>query len=232
MSTVHAVHTIKPIGQLVEERIRRWETVPAPEKERRRRPVIAISRETGSLGEVAAERLAAELGMDLYDDRIISEIAGSTHMSESVVRTLDERGATFVNDLFSEMIGQYGLTSDEYFNALVKTIATVAWHGNGVIVGRGAAYILQGPQDLKVRFLAPLHSRIENTMREFGIAREAARHRVLQKDADHRHFTHRYFRIDFDDLRAFDLVINNRNVDVASSVEVIKAALRGMAARA
>jgi len=231
MSTVHAVHSIKPVSQLVEERIREWETVPAHEKEQRRRPVVAISRETGSLGEAVADRLAADLAMDLYDDRIISEIAGSTHMSESVVRTLDEKGATFVNDLFAEMIGQYGLTSDEYFNALVKTIATVAWHGNGVIVGRGAAYILQGPKDLKVRFIAPLNTRIENTMREFGIAREAARHRVLQTDADHRHFTHRYFRIDFDDLRSFDLVINNRHVDVESSLETIKAALRGLAAR-
>jgi len=231
MSTVHLVHSIKPIAQLVEERVREWEAVPSHEKELRRRPVVAVSRETGSLGEFVARRLAEELRMDLYDDRIISEIAGSTHMSESVVRTLDEKGANFVNDLFAEMIGQYGLTSDEYFNALVKTIATIAWHGNGVVVGRGAAYVLQGPKDLKVRFTAPLDTRIENTMREFGIAREAARHRVLQTDADHRHFAHRYFRIDFDDLRPFDLVINNRNMDVESSVEVIKTALRTLAGR-
>jgi len=225
------VHSVKPISQLVDERIRAWEVVPAHEKEQRRRPVVAVSRETGSLGEAVARALADELGMDLYDDRIISEIAGSTHMSESVVRTLDEKGANFVNDLFAEMIGQYGLTSDEYFNSLVRSIATIAWHGNGVIVGRGAAYVIQGPRDLKVRFIAPLDTRIENTMREFGIAREAARHRVLQTDADHRHFTHRYFRMDFDELRPFDLVINNKKMDVQASVQVIKAALRELAVR-
>jgi cytidylate kinase len=169
--------------------------------------------------------------MDLYNGEIISAIARSTHVNESMVRTLDEKGATFVNDLFAEMIGQYGLTSDEYFNALVKTIATIAWHGNSVIVGRGAAYILRNPKDLRVRFLAPLDTRIDNTMRELAITREAARHRVLKTDADYRHFTHHYFRIDFDDLGAYDLAINNRTMDLASSVEVVKATLKILANR-
>jgi cytidylate kinase len=185
---MHTPHEIKGIEELVDERIRRWEAVPSHEKEQRRVPVIAISREEGSLGEASASRLAQELGMDYYDDELIRSIAETAHISESVVRTLDEKGTSFVDDLFRHAVGRYGLTSDRYFDMLAKIIAAINWHGNGIIVGRGSAYLVHGPTDLTVRFVAPKLWRVDNLMRERGLTKAQALRRIREADRDRREF--------------------------------------------
>jgi cytidylate kinase len=219
-------HGPRALEELVEDRVKRWELVPAHEKEVRRLPVVAISRQAGSLGKQVAERLADELGIDLYADQLIGLIAGTTHVSERVVRTLDERGVTFFDDLMATLIGRYGLVSDAYFDVLAKIIATVDWHGNAVILGRGAAYMTHGPNDLRVRFIAPLEMRIETIVRELGLSEEDAKRHLSKIDADRSHFVHHYFRVDYDDIRHFDLVVNNESVDLEASVEIVRAALK------
>lgn len=222
-------HSIRTVEQIADDRIKRWESIPANEKQARRLPVIAISRQAGSLGKAVAERLAEELGMDIYAEDLIGTIADTTHISESVVRMLDEKAVTFLDDMMAKMIGKYGLTSDEYFDALAKTIAAIDWHGNGVILGRGSAYMVHGRGDLRVRFIAPLDVRIENIMRELGLSKDEAKHHIIDTDAERSRFVHHYYRIDYDDIRHFDLVINNGSMGVSGSVEIVKAALRSRA---
>jgi cytidylate kinase len=227
MKQMQTNHQPRMIERLVDDRIKLWEAVPAEEKPSRRRPVVAISRQVGSLGQLVAERLAGELGMELYADQLISAIADKTHMSESVVRTLDEKGVTFLDDMLKKIIGKYGLTSDEYINVLARIVATLDWHGNSVIVGRGSAYMIHGPDDLKVRFVAPVAMRIRNIRNELDLTEDEARKHVEKIDAERRHFVHRYFHVDIDDATHFDMVINNESMDLDASLKILKAALHG-----
>jgi len=219
-------HKPRSLERLVEDRVKRWEAIPAHEKEARRLPVIAISRQVGALGETVAERLVGELGMDLYADRLIRVIAETTHVSERVVRTLDEKGVNFLDDMLANLNGRYGLVSDAYFDVLSRTIATVDWHGNAVIVGHGAAYMMHGRDDLRVRFIAPPRMRIENIARDLGLSESEAREHMVETDENRRHFVRHYFHLDYDDVRHFDMVLNNEFVDLDTSVAIIRAALQ------
>jgi cytidylate kinase len=219
-------HIPRSFEQIVEDRIKRWESVPAHEKEASRVPAVAISRQAGSLGKQAAQRLADELGMDLYADQLIGLIADTTHVSERVVRTLDEKGVTFLDDMLAKLNGRYGLVSDAYFDVLAHTIATVDWHGNAVILGRGAAYMMHGPNDLRVRFIAPVEMRVKNIARDLGMSESEAQAHLIEADAERSRFVRHYFRLDYDDIRHFDLVLNGEFVNLDDSVEIIKAALK------
>lgn len=219
-------HNVRTVEEIVEDRVKRWKRVPAREKETRRLPVVAISRQVGSLGKAVAERLANDCGMDLFADQLIGIIAETTHVNERVVRTLDEKGVTFVDDMLAVLNGRYGINSDAYFDVLAKIIATVDWHGNAVILGRGAAYMIHGRDDLRVRFVAPLEMRIARIAHELGVSEDEAKRHVRTSDADRSHFAHHYFGIDYNDVRHFDLVVNNNSVDLDASVEIVKAALK------
>jgi hypothetical protein len=214
---------------MAEEHVKEW-TVRNRRSEAGERPmpVIAISREAGSLGRAVADRVAGELGYRLYAENMISLIAETAHVNESSVLNLDEKGRSFVYDLLEELNTKFRFQSGNYFNALVKTIATINWQGGGVILGRGAAFIVRGKKgNLVVRFTAPLEWRIENMARELGIGADEARSRIHEMDSARRAFIRNYFSADIDDPRNFDLVINNEFMDVDESVAVVRAAMAG-----
>jgi len=224
METRHGGHGL---AEMAEERVREWNARNRSRKEQRRpMPVIAVSREAGSLGREAADRLAEKLGYRLYAENMISLIAETAHVDESSVLNLDEKGRSFVYDLLEELNTRYRFQSGNYFDALVKTIATINWQGGGVILGRGAAFIVRGKRgNLSVRFTAPLEWRIENVAHDLEISADEARSRIHEMDSARRAFIRNYFSADIDDPCNFDLVINNEFMDVEDSVAVIRAAL-------
>lgn len=215
----------RSIQQLVESQCMRWETEKKAEDEKGARPVIAISREAGSLGRPVAIKLSEDLGMLLSGKNIINEVAESLQMSEEVVKTLDEKGRSWVDDIIASLIGQDGLVSDEYFQHLTKVIGTIGRHGNAIIVGRGAGFILPPEKTLRLRFIAPLNIRVSNVMKEKQISAEAAERQISMVDSNRRSFIRKYFRTDIDDPLNCDLMINNEFLDLNASVALIKAAL-------
>ena len=214
----------RSIKELVEERVKEWGTVPHSEKKKRRKPLLLISREAGTIAEEVARRLSKELEMHLYDEDLVSRIAEDTHTSETIVRSLDEKGVSFIDDLLEGLAHE--LTSDEYAQDLFRTLGTIDWHGNGVILGRGAAFFLRGRNNLLVRFVAPQEERIKNVMATEGLNESEARARVEKLDKDRRAFVHKYFHEDIDDVKKFDLVFNSANMDVDTVVQILKVALR------
>jgi len=213
--------------EIVEENIKKWNIRNRKvEMQQRPMPVIAVSREAGSLGRAVADRLAEKLGYRLYAENMISLIAETAHVDETSVLNIDEKGRSFVLDLLEELNTKYRFQSGNYFDTLVKTIGTINWQGGGVILGRGAAFIVRGKKaNLVVRFTAPLEWRIGNMARECGISEEEARSRIHELDSARRAFIRNYFSADIDDPRNFDLVINNEFMDVETSVAVVLAAL-------
>ena len=220
-------HGERKLVDIVEERIKEWNARRrVSEAQQRPMPVVAVSREAGTLGRVVAERVAAQLGYRLYAENMISMIAETAHVNESSVLALDEKGRSFVYDLLEELNTKYRFQSGNYFNALVKTIATINWHGGGVILGRGAAFIVRGKKaNLVVRFTAPLEWRIAHMARELEISAAEARSRIHEIDSARRAFIRNYFSAEIDDPRHFDLVINNEFMGVEDSVAVVQAAL-------
>ncbi len=219
-------HDPKSISRLVEENCKRWELANRTAEKKVHVPVIAISREAGSLGRFVARRLCDDLGMDLYGSRIIGEIAKQTDLSEKVLRTLDEKGRNYLEDMVAMFDRKSGLVSGEFIKTLVRIVGTIERHGNGVILGRGAPFILNRHRNLRVRFIAPLEMRVENIRREFKLSAADAKREIITIDANRRAFTRQYFNVPLDDVSYYDLVINNEFVDLDASVEIVKEALK------
>jgi len=222
----------KSLMTLVEERVRKWELTPADERKHSRVPNIAISREEGTPADQVARRLSEACHMHLYDGELLRRIAADAHVSERMLQSLDERGESFLADLFQKFLGPYGFTSDEYTEDLIKTIGTIDWQGGGIIIGRGAAHILRPEVNLRVRFVAPLEYRIQHYMHDRALTERDARREIERKDEALRTFVHKAFNVDDDDPHRYDLVVNFQDVDVGEAAALLDLGLRAKSSRA
>jgi len=221
------IKTTRSIQQILDDQINKWQAQGGERKPKKPMiPVITISRQFGSVGRTVAQRVAAELGLDLFDREIIHEVAESAHMRESMVETLDEKAISSLEDMISAATNERHLWSYEYLHHLMRVIGTIGKHGRAVILGRGANFILPRENTFRVRIIAPLAMRIENTAKEMGVSLEEAKQLTIKSESDREAFIRKYFNADANDPQHYDLVINAEQVDIASAVACIKAAVK------
>jgi cytidylate kinase len=217
---------MKTITKLIEEQVHRWQIARAESPEEKKGvSIVTLSREPGSGGRIVAARLAAKLGIDIFHQEVIHEIAKSASVSEKLLETLDERGLSTLEDWISSLVYNRYLWPDEYLQHLMKVIGTIGKHGRAVVVGRGANFVLPPEKRFAVRIVAPQPWRIQNVAREFGISEEEAKRRVMRTESDRRAFIRKYFNADIADATNYDLVINTATLSVDDAVNVISSAL-------
>ncbi len=217
--------SFRTIRSLVDEQCHRWSSEPRPDSRGPRRPVVTISRQPGSNGRAVAKRLEAELGLQLFGSVVIDRVAHNAQISRQAVRTLDERGHSFVDNLLASLPGSGGMTDADYIRHLAEIFTTIGQHGDAVILGRGASFVLPPGQALRVRFVAPLEQRIAQVMAEFEVDRAEAQRRIKTVSSARRRFIRLYFDQDIEDPAHYDLVINDERVGVGRAVAIIGAAL-------
>lgn len=211
----------RPLESIVDEQVRKWKLHPRDRGPATRRPVVTISRETGSRGRIIATRVAERLDFQLYSSNIIDEVAHRSGISANVVRSLDEEGLDFVGNLLATFRGSKGMTSNEYFHHLVEIIGTIASHGRAVILGRGANHIVPPEMDFRVRVVGPLEQRIARHAEEFDLPAERARERIETRDQRRARFIQRHFRADIHDPHHYDMVLNDQKLPLDRAVDAI-----------
>ena len=217
---------MKTITKLIEEQVHRWQIARAESPEEKKGvSIVTLSREPGSGGRIVATRLAEKLGIDIFHQEVIHEIAKSASVSEKLLETLDERGLSTLEDWISSLVHSRYLWPDAYLQHLMKVIGTIGKHGRAVVVGRGANFVLPPEKRFAVRIVAPQPWRIKNVAREFGISKEEAKRRVMRTESDRRAFIRKYFNADIADATNYDLVINAATLRVNDAVNVISSAL-------
>jgi cytidylate kinase len=217
---------MKSIPQIIEEQVHRWQITQKKEvAEKEGVSVVTLSREPGSGGRIIASRLAEKLGIDIFHQEVINEIAKSAEVSEKLLETLDERGLSTLEHWISSLVHERHLWPDRYMQHLMKVIGTIGRHGRAVVVGRGANFILPADKRFAVRIVASQARRIENVTREFDISKKEAQRRVMRTESDRRAFIRKYFNADIADPNNYDLVINTDTLKLEDAVNVISAAL-------
>ncbi|MGD2098125.1 MAG: cytidylate kinase-like family protein [Desulfobacterales bacterium] len=217
---------MKSIPKLIEEQVHRWQMTRKKEAlEKEGISVVTVSREPGSGGRIIAGRLAEKLGIDIFHQEVIHQIAESADVSETVLETLDERGLNTLEHWIASLVHERHLWPDRYLQHLMKVIGTIGNHGRAVIVGRGANFVLPPEKRFAVRIVAPQAWRIENVSREFSLSTDEAKRRVLRTESDRRAFIRKYFNADIADPTNYDLVINTNTLKLEDAVNVISAAL-------
>ena len=217
---------MKSIPRIIEEQVQRWQIMQKEGREEKKGvSVITVSREPGSGGRIVATRLADKLGIAIFHQEVINEMAKSADVSEKLVETLDERGLSILEDWISSLVHARHLWPDRYMQHLMKVVGTIGKHGRAVVVGRGANFILPPEKRFSVRIVAAQAWRIKNVAKEFNISSEDAKRRVMRTESDRRAFVRKYFNADIADPTNYDLVINTATLSVDQAVDVIGAAL-------
>ncbi|MBW2202494.1 MAG: cytidylate kinase-like family protein [Deltaproteobacteria bacterium] len=212
----------RSIEQIIEEQVRRWQIIRTEEKkEDERITVITISREPGSGGNILAKRLSDQLKFDLFYQEFIHNMAESAHVSVQLLETLDEKGATMLEEWISSLVDGRHLWPDQYLQHLMKIIGTIGKHGRAVIMGRGANFVLPPEKRLSIRVIAPLKTRLQNVCQEFGVTVDQARIRVLKTELDRKAFIKKYFNGDIRDPLNYDLIINTGALTIDDAVNAV-----------
>ncbi len=209
-------------SKVVEYQLERWQMVKRPKLD----VIVTISRLTGAGGSEIARRVAEEFHMDVIGGQIIQHVAESSKMSAKVVETLDEKAVTRIDSMINSMLVNRHLSPDVYFRHLTRVIATISEHGNTVIVGRGANYILPKEKTLRVRVIAPLEYRIQHFVKTRGMTRGEAQQYVERRDGDRLGFVKKYFKVDAADPCHYDLVVNTEMLGIEGAVSTIAGAIQ------
>jgi cytidylate kinase len=216
----------RSIEQIIEEQVRRWQIVRTEEKKADERiSVITISREPGSGGNILAERLSQQLEFDLFYQEFIHKMAESAHVSVRLLETLDEKGASVLEEWISSLVDKRHLWPDRYLQHLMKIIGTIGKHGRAVVVGRGANFVLPPEKRISLRVISPLETRIRNVSQAFGVAVAEARSRILKTESDRKAFIKKYFNEDIQDPLNYDLIINTEGLSIDDAANAVAGTL-------
>ncbi len=224
--------TTKPtstrLEHLIEEQARKWQLAMSMRRKKSapHPPVITISRQPGSGDHIFAHRIAEELNLDIFDDKIIHEIAESARMSEKVVSSLDEKMRSTLDNWIQFLKTTRFFFSDKYFLHLTKVIGATGRHGGALIIGRGANLILPADEALRIRLIAPMAVKIKNLSEGLDISPQEAEERIVRMEAERKAFIKKHFKVDIDDPINYDLVINTEFMDTDKLINMVKSSLK------
>lgn len=175
--------------------------------------VITISREFGSEGDSIAHKVAQTLDYHFVDRKFIGTILGQYGYVE-----FDKEYATLPT-FWERFDAQREKNRDGMVSLLNQVIQAVAHHGNVVLLGRSGFEVLNGFADVfHVRLQAPFPVRARRVMAQQGISFEQAEEVLKRNDKVRIAFVEEFYRVPWNSIHAFDLVINTGKVppDVAS----------------
>jgi cytidylate kinase len=184
--------------------------------------VITISRDFGSEGDYIAEKIAQALGYHFVDKEFFSTVLSEYGLIEF------DKEYDVLPGFWEKFDAQRFRRREDVVDMLNRIVRALAQHGNVVILGRSGFEVLREFADIvHVRLQAPLPVRIRRVMAELKIPLEQAEEVVKENDKVHVAFVQEYYKIPWDAVHAFDLVINTDKIspDLASSwlVEAVKA---------
>jgi len=204
------------IEAFISDQIERWE-----KKTHHRLPVITISSEPGSGGRIIARGLAKRLEIDLFDRDIVKEIAESAHISDAVIESMEKERMTGVKDFISSLVNDRYLWPGVYLDHLMKVVAAIASHGNAVIVGRGANFLIPPEDRLSIRVIAPFKKRVQHVSQDFGVSMDEAKRRVINRENRRSAFIQQSFNADVSNPNNYDLVINTEKLDIDAAMGAV-----------
>lgn len=185
---------------------------------------ISISREAGACGGEIARDVGRQLGWEVLDKNLLDRVADRFQVSRVMLELVDETQSSWVYDVLGTWMDRKIIPHEKYVAHLAQIVLAAVRHGNVVLVGRGAQFLLPRERGLAVRIVAPLRYRIRQIVERESLQEPAARRFIAEIDAGRRQFVGRFFHHDIDDPHLYDLVVNVEGIGPAGAVEQIIAA--------
>ncbi|MCC9643229.1 cytidylate kinase-like family protein [Rhodopirellula sp. JC740] len=222
---------IPSLERRVDEKVQKWiqaqlshetsNAVPAPKLG----PYLTVSRETGAGGSELAKQVAEQLGWDLLDQEIVDYMEQHYGTPRCLIQRVDEKHESWLSELLTSRIGGLGFSESTYTHRVAKLVLLAASHGEVVIVGRGAKYLLPRENGLSIRVVAPMEARIERVMRERSLNHKQAQQHILQADRQRRTYIREHFYQDETDPHQYDIVLNMGIVSMDQATHLVMESL-------
>jgi len=180
-------------------------------------PLIAMTREMGSLGKDVAAGVAARTNRKVIYHEIIEPIANKMRLRKShVERFLDGKSGLWER-LTTDKTSLSIFTADETFKFLRDG-------STGVIRGWGAVHLLRDiPHVMRVRVCAPLETRITRMMERLATDnREAVENEIQMSEEAHTAITRRHFGVNWREPEHYDLVLSTERLSVDECVDEVE----------
>ena len=196
--------------------------------------VITVARGFGSGGKEVASRLAKELGIHCYENRVLtlaSQMSGLDQKLFEVVNEKVKKEGGFSNFLRGLPRAKKYITrnekfasDDKLFEYQSKIIENLADNEACVIVGKCADHILRGRENVVSIYLeAPRSFCIKRTMEHMKVSKEVAESTIVHTDK-YRAEYYKYYTggKTWTNPINYDLTINTEKVGISNSVKLIK----------
>jgi cytidylate kinase len=183
-------------------------------------PLIAITREMGSLGKDVAQGLGEALGLPVVYHEVIDHLADRMRVRKSHVIRLLDGSAGLLERLTADRTSLSIYTADE--------ILAVARKGGCVIRGWGATQLLREvPHAVCVRVCAPFELRKRRMMERIGTDDEPRiAEEIRINDEAHGAIMRRHFGVQWTEPEHYDVVLNTKRVSVDECVAEVLALVR------
>jgi len=177
-------------------------------------PLIAMTREMGSLGEAVANGLGEALGVPVIYHEIIDYLADKMRLRKSHVVKLIEGRASLFEKLTADQ------TSLSIYTA-AETFTLASRPPGAVLLSWGAANLLATvPHAIRVRVCAPGPLRLARLKQSLGTEDdEYVAHEIQASDEAHAAIIRRHFSVDWRDAEHYDLVLNTGRMSVAACID-------------
>lgn len=199
--------------------------------------VVTVTYELGSMGLEVAKQVAEKLGYRFVFTEVLQEVAKRLGVPEWKVEEFNEfkyvPSKLSLFDLFQldKDLIDFGaifgtkkkeITFEEFREALVKAVTAFAVSNNVVIVGHGAACILQEyPNSLHVKIEAPFVDRVKTYAENTGKSLEDAEKELKKIDEKEVMFYKDICGEDIREINLFHIKLNTSKVPVEVAKELV-----------
>jgi cytidylate kinase len=189
-------------------------------------PYLLISREKGAGGSAVGQLAGKRLGWQVFNKEIVDAIAQKANVRRELIESLDERDRATIRDVVSRFLSPQPVGTAGYLATLREILLTLGHHGDVVIVGRGAQYVLPSRFGLRLRMVAPIEVRVRRIATEGSMSLKAARVEVERSDRERARLARRHFGQDGRDPLNYDVIINTAELTVEAATEVVVTAVQ------
>lgn len=193
--------------------------------------IVTISRQCGSGGRYIGEKLAKELGIPCYDEKLMDMVAKESGFALDFVEEKGERitgsllfniasSLTYASNVFT---GNGMSLQDEIYFIQNRIIKELAEKEPCVIVGRCADYVLRDRDDcLNVFIVADEKSKLERAVKFYDMPEKDAPSILKKKDkARYNHYKY-YTDQDWGLASNYDLCLNSGLLGIDGCVKIIR----------
>ncbi|MBQ6263801.1 MAG: cytidylate kinase-like family protein [Clostridia bacterium] len=192
---------------------------------------VTIARQYGSDGTEIGRKLAARLGCDFYDRKLIELAAKESGFDPDVIEDVDEKATnsllyslSYGRSIAGDALSHINLPlNDKVFaiqSSLIKDIAD--GERSAVIVGRCADYVLaKHPDTVRIYIFSDFDRRVDRVAKRRELPQSKAKDEVIRIDKRRAGYYNYYTGRKWGRIENYDLVINVDKTGVDGAVEVI-----------